>query len=94
MNRATFNRPHSFDQAVQYLTEGHPLDYEVKVGDHKGALMTREVWLEEVKTFGFIDDDGHGSQLTKKGKIVGGNCRPSAADELLKTTAYILWYNK
>lgn len=93
MKEATRWRPHTFEQAVEYLQEGHYIDYEVSIGGHHGALMTCEVWLEEVKTFGFMDEDGYGLQLTVGGKNI--ECiSPSQADLISPDTAYILWYNK
>ena len=85
--------PHTFDEGVAHLRE-QDIDYEVSVGGHQGALMTRATWLEEVKHHNFIDYDGYGSQLTAEGKYIGGNLGPSMVGTIMADTAYILWYNR
>jgi hypothetical protein len=97
MSESTWQNPHTFDGGVQYLREGNWIDYEVSVNGSQGALMTREIWLEEVEKHNFIDYDGYGSMLTEQGKFIGGNIRPSSAVETLlqyPNVAYILWYNR
>lgn len=88
-----WENPHSFEEGVEYLKE-NGIDYEVSVGGHQGALMTRQVWLESVEDKSFIDYDGYGNQLTAEGKYIGGTIRPSQAVTILPDTAYILWYNR
>ena len=90
-------KPHTFEEAVQWLREGNWIDYEVSVNGSQGALITRDAWVEAVEDRASIDYDGHGNMLTKEGKFIGGNIRPSSAAATLlqyPTTAYILWYNK
>ncbi len=98
MRQSTYTNPHNFEEAKQYLAEGHHIDYEVKIGSHRGALMARDEWLEDVKNGSFIDYDGYGSMLTKNGEFVGGNIRPSSALSTLlaepRQVMYILWYNR
>ena len=101
MNKATMDKPHTFEDAKQYLAEGHHIDYEVAIPTEgytsRGALMTRDEWLESVRDGSFIDYDGYGSMLTEEGKFIGGNIRPSSALKTLTlhpNTAYILWYNR
>ena len=68
----TWKNPHDFATAVQYLAEGHHIDYEVKINGHSGALMTREQWLEDSEDGGmFTDDDGMGNEVDKDGNILG-----------------------
>lgn len=62
---------HTFEQAVQYLAQGKRIDYEVRVGKHNGALMTRETWLESVADKSFIDYDGMGNEIGENGNILG-----------------------
>lgn len=97
MKEATMENPHSFEEATQWLHEDHWIDYEVSVNGSQGALMTRDAWVECVEDRAFIDYDGYGSMLTKEGKFIGGDIRPSSAAMCLvqyPTTAYILWYNR
>jgi hypothetical protein len=88
-----WKNPHSFEEALEFLKENW-IDYEVSVGGHQGALMTRQTWLESVADHGFIDYDGYGNQLTAEGKYIGGTIKPSQASTILPDTAYILWYNR
>lgn len=85
------SRPVTFAKAIQTL--GDSINYDVKIGDSEGALMSRAAWLESVESGMFIDYDGFGDQVTAEGQIIG-RTRPSAAKHLLDATAYILWYNK
>lgn len=62
MRQSTYNHPHTFEEAKQYLAEGGSIDYEVKHQGHNGALMTVFGWLEDVKDGSFIDYDGMGHQ--------------------------------
>ena len=101
MRESTYDNPHTFQEAVQWLAEnpGH-YDYEVKIGRHEGALMTRETWLESVETHAFIDYDGMGNEIAEDGKVLGeepgkhGWIYPSQATRIRPETKYILWYNK
>lgn len=63
--------PHTFQEAVAYLSAGNHIDYEVEIGGHQGALMTRETWLESVKDKSFIDYDGMGNEIDENGSILG-----------------------
>ena len=68
------DNPHTFAEAVAYLSdETRPtnIDYEVKIGDHQGALMTREVWLKAVESKSFIDYDGMGNEIDENGNVLG-----------------------
>ena len=90
---------HTFAEAVQYLAQDNFIDYEVKIvnpdGEHTGALMTRDSWLESVQDCDFMDEDGMGDQIDKDGNIMeAGWIKPSKASELLPDAKYILWYNK
>ncbi len=88
-----WEKPNTFEQGLETLkTQG--IDYEVSVGGHQGALMTRDTWLDAVKDTSFVDYDGDGNQLTAEGKYIGGTIKPSQADTILPDTAYILWYNR
>jgi hypothetical protein len=96
---ADYEHPHTFAEAVQYLAEGHAIDYEVQIDCHRGALLTRESWLEAVREHFFMDEDGMGNQVDKDGAVIktgtmGGWVRPSEADTLVPECTYILWYNK
>ncbi len=99
MKLATYEQPHTFAEGVQYLSEGHHIDYEVKIDRHRGALLTRKEWLEYVKNGSFIDYDGMGNQVDKDGKVIktgafGDYIYPSEANTLVPECAYILWYNR
>jgi hypothetical protein len=106
IEKAEYPNFHTFAEAVEYLSQGNWIDYEVKIDGHSGALMTREEWLEAVESGSFIDYDGMGDQVTADGKIVkferdlrenynvGGWIYPSEALRILPETKYILWYNK
>jgi hypothetical protein len=90
---------HTFAEAVEYLGQGNWIDYEVKIGKHSGALLTRAEWLEAVESKSFIDYDGMGNQVDKDGNILhtgkfGDWIHPSEASELVPECAYILWYNR
>ena len=90
---------HTFAEAVEFLEVGNFIDYDVRIDNHRGALMTRKAWLECVESGGFIDYDGMGNEVGIDGRILpNGNyadwIRPSQAASLLKETAYILWYNR
>jgi hypothetical protein len=65
-----WENPHSFEEGVEYLKE-NGIDYEVSVGGHQGALMTRETWLADVANHSFIDYDGMGNELDENGNILG-----------------------
>ena len=68
------DQPHTFEQAVAYLSSTDSptyIDYEVEVGGHQGALMSRETWLEAVKDHSFVDYDGMGNELDENGNILG-----------------------
>ena len=62
---------HTFEEGVQFLQQGEYIDYEVKIGGHTGALMTRETWLESVEDGSFIDYDGMGNEIDENGNILG-----------------------
>src|SRR5579863_1457267 len=62
---------HTFAEGVQYLAQGNFIDYEVKIGRHTGALMTREEWLQAVESHSFIDYDGMGNEVDENGNILG-----------------------
>ena len=65
---------HTFEEAVAYLNdENRPtnIDYEVKIGRHSGALMTREAWLDAVESKGFVDYDGMGNEIDVNGNVLG-----------------------
>jgi len=101
MRQSTYLHPHTFEEAKQWLAEpGNHIDYEVKVGRHSGALMTRETWLESVADRSFIDYDGMGNEIDVNGNVLGeapGNpawIKPSEAADIRPETAYILWYNR
>lgn len=99
MRKSTWDKPHTFAEAVQYLSEGHGIDYEVEIDTHHGALMTRQEWLDDVKHHSLVDDDGMGNQVDASGNILktgtfGDWVQPSEAGTLLPECAYILWYNK
>lgn len=94
MKESDWEHPHTFEEAVDYLKQGHHIDYEVTVGGHRGALIHRNDWIEAVSSRFFIDYDGYGDQLTADGKFIGGNIYPSQAGNILPQTAYILWYNR
>ncbi|MBZ5660027.1 MAG: hypothetical protein LAO08_06430 [Acidobacteriia bacterium] len=91
---------HTFEEGKQFLAQGNWIDYEVKVGHHNGALMTRETWLESVADHSFIDYDGMGNELTEDGIVLGvapgepGWIYPSQAARIRPETKYILWYNR
>jgi hypothetical protein len=65
------DNPHTFDEAVEFLRAGNHIDYEVKIGRHQGALMTRDEWLESVREHSFIDYDGMGNEIDAEGNILG-----------------------
>jgi len=88
-----WENPHTFEEALEEL-KTQAIDYEVTVGGHQGALMTRQTWLEAVEDSSFIDYDGYGNQLTADGKYIGGTIKPSQASTILPDTAFILWYNR
>jgi hypothetical protein len=73
IEKATDEKPHTFAEAVQWLAQDpkNYIDYEVKIGRHNGALMTRETWLEDVASGGFIDYDGMGNEVDGNGNILG-----------------------
>jgi hypothetical protein len=91
---------HTFAEGVQYLAQGNFIDYEVKIGQHTGALMTREEWLQAVESHSFIDYDGMGNEVDENGNILGvtpgdpGWIKPSRALTIRPETKYILWYNR
>lgn len=100
MEAATWENPHTFEEGVAYLSEGHHIDYEVRIERHHGALLTREAWLESVRDHFFMDYDGMGNEVDAQGRILpslgrlGGWIHPSEAEFLNSETAYILWYNR
>jgi hypothetical protein len=98
IGQSTYENPHTFEQAKQWLVENPgQYDYEVKIGRHSGALMTRETWLESVADKSFIDYDGMGDEVDENGIIsnVGGDwIRPSEASRIRPETKFILWYNR
>ena len=106
IEKVEYPKFHTFAEAVEFLSQGEWIDYEVKIDKHRGALMTRENWLEAVADHTFMDGDGMGDQVTADGKIVkferdleqnrnvGGWIYPSEASKLFPETKYILWYNK
>jgi hypothetical protein len=101
IEKSTYEKPHTFEEAKQYLAEGHHIDYEVRVNRHLGALMTRETWLESVAHRSFIDYDGMGDEVDENGNILGsgepgkpGWIYPSQAAQIRPDTKYILWYNR
>jgi hypothetical protein len=105
MKESTWQHPHTFEEAEQYLAERHAaglfcIDYNVKIGDHDGALMTREEWLDSVESQSFIDYDGMGNEIAEDGTVLGagpgkhGWIKPSEATRLQPETKYILWYNR
>jgi len=68
------DQPHTFEQAVAYLSSTDSptyIDYEVAIGGHQGALMTRETWLEAVEDHSFIDYDGMGNEIDENGNVLG-----------------------
>lgn len=83
ISQSTYEHPHSFEEAKQYLTQPDCfIDYEVKFTAERpmpngtglftfqGALMTRDSWLEQVADHSFIDYDGMGHQFTEDGKLI------------------------
>jgi hypothetical protein len=97
MLTSTWENPHTFAEAVEYLRAGNPIDYDVKIGSHHGALMTREEWLDNVRGKSFIDYDGMGNEVDENGSILGKDelwIYPSTAKNMLPETKYILWYNR
>ena len=71
IKEATYEKPHTFEEAKQYLAEGHYIDYYVKILTHDGALMTREEWLDSVESASFIDYDGMGNEIAEDGTVLG-----------------------
>jgi len=99
IGKSTHENPHNFEQAKQWLAENPgQYDYEVKIGRHHGALMTREEWLLAVRDKNFIDYDGMGDEVDENGNILGGAggnwIYPSGALLIRPETKYILWYNR
>jgi hypothetical protein len=101
ISKAEYPEFHTFAEGVQYLAQGNPIDYEVKIGQHQGALMTREEWLTAVANHSFIDYDGMGNEIDENGNVLGagpmfdpGWIRPSEASRIRPETKYILWYNR
>ncbi len=93
MRTATWQKPHTFDEGVEFLTEHH-IDYEVSIAGHHGALLTKESWLDSVARSFFVDEDGSGVQVTSGGALTD-RIHPSAATVLMRDdTSYILWFNK
>lgn len=77
IEKATYDKPHTFEEAKQFLAQGNYIDYEVLIpregyphGLH-GALMTSESWLEDVANGSLIDYDGMGNELDENGNILG-----------------------
>lgn len=70
IEKVEYPKFHTFEEGVQFLQQGEWIDYEVKIGGHTGALMTRESWLEEVDGC-FTDDDGMGNEIDEHGNILG-----------------------
>jgi len=62
---------HTFAEGVEFLSQGEHIDYEVKIGRHSGALLTRETWLEDVASRNFVDYDGMGNEIDKDGNVLG-----------------------
>ena len=89
-----WENPHTFKEAVAYLNAGNHIDYEVRIGDHQGALMTFKTWLEAVADKSFIDYDGYGDQIGADGTYLGDRLSPSRAKDIRQDCAYILWYNR
>lgn len=93
-------KPHTFEEAVAFLKANGDIDYEVKIDGHQGALMTRDVWLDAVKSHSFIDYDGMGNEVSEDGKILATESstykwlKPSNALNIRPETKYILWYNR
>jgi hypothetical protein len=56
-------------------------------------IMSRELWLSEVETHGFIDYDGYGDAVTDDGTILQ-RIRPSIAKDLHPMATWIVWYNR
>lgn len=70
VKQGSWSQPHDFATAVQFLAEGNHIDYEVMIGGHHGALLTRDAWLEDIDSM-FTDDDGMGNEVDKDGNILG-----------------------
>jgi hypothetical protein len=91
--------PRTFEEALETLKTGW-IDYEVRIGSHEGALMTRQTWLECVEEHSFIDYDGMGHQIAADGTIImfpdrpSGWIKPSEALKIAPEAAYVLWYNR
>lgn len=102
IEKAEYPNFHTFAEAVEYLSQGNWIDYEVKIGDHQGALMTREEWLDSVESQSFIDYDDMGNEIAEDGTVLGDEpekrttdwIKPSEAKRLRPETKYILWYNR
>lgn len=101
MRQSTYEHPHTFEEAKQWLDENPgQYDYEVKIGNHSGALMSRETYLASVADHSLMDYDGMGNQVSEDGNVLGskpgdpGWIKPSGAANLLPETKYVLWYNK
>lgn len=99
IEESTCETPHTFEEAKQYLAQGNSIDYDVVIGRHRGALMTRETWLECVANKSFIDYDGMGNELTDTdflgvGEKAHGWIYPSESGRIRPETKYILWYNR
>jgi hypothetical protein len=73
IEKSTDEKPHTFEEAAQWLAQDaeNYIDYEVKLGRHSGALMTRETWLESVADHSFIDYDGMGNEVDENGNVLG-----------------------
>lgn len=62
-----------------------------------GDVMPLSEWIEDVKSGGFIDYDGHGCYVTKDGKMVRNKVvRPSHLKAGLIDMSYerIIWFNR
>lgn len=84
MRQSTYQNPHTFEEAKQWLAEPENwIDYEVKFEaeapdamgvvkrrEFDGALMTRQAWIESVADHTFMDYDGMGHQFTEDGKLI------------------------
>ena len=71
IEKVEYPKFHTFDEAKQFLAQGEWIDYEVKIGRHDGALLTRENWLEAVADHSFMDGDGMGNEIDENGNVLG-----------------------
>lgn len=95
IEQSTYEKPHSFAEAVQWLVENdNGLDYEVVIDGSSGALMSRATYIECVKDHSLMNDDGFGEQVNAEGHLFGPWIYPSQVADLSPDCVYVHWYNK